>query len=84
VGRVKEFVLYTAARLGIFVACYAAVLGLITLVADRDTATGVVPLVGAVLLSAVVSRYALRGLRDRFAAQVQARADRTVANGRRD
>ena len=80
----KEFALYTTARLGIFVGCYAVVLGLLALVGGRDAAAGIWPLVAAVLISAVVSAYALRGLRDRFTARVHARADRIVANGRRD
>ena len=79
----KEFLVYTAARLGIFVACYAAVLALVTLVAGRDSAAGIWPLVVAVLVSTAISAYAVRGLRDRFAARVTARADRIVANDRR-
>jgi hypothetical protein len=81
---VKEFALYTTARLGIFVGCYAVVLGLLALGGGRDAAAGIWPLVAAVLISAVVSAYALRGLRERFTARVHARADRIVANGRRD
>ena len=80
----KEFALYTAARLGVFVGCYAVVLGLVTLVGGRSAASGLWPLVVAVLVSAVVSAYALRGLRDRFSARVQSRADRIVTNGRTD
>ena len=80
----KEFVLYTVARLGLFVACYAAVLAVVAAVAGRDQAEGVWPLVVAVLVSAVISAYALRGLRERFAARVHARADRMAAGGRRD
>ena len=38
----------------------------------------------AVLVSAVISAYALRGLRERFTARVHARADRMVADGRRE
>lgn len=80
----KEFALYTVARLGIFVGCYGVVLGLLALVAGRDAASGIWPLVVAVLVSAVISAYALRGLRDRFTARVHARADRMVANQRGD
>ncbi len=79
---VVVFALYTAARLGIFVGCYALVLALVALVAGRDAAAGMWPLVVAVLVSAVVSAYALRGMRDRFTARVHARADRIVAAGR--
>jgi len=81
---VKEFALYTTARLGIFVGCYAVVLGLVAAVAGRDAASGIWPLIVAVLISAVVSAYALQGLRERFTARVHARADRVVAHGRRD
>ncbi len=80
----KEFVLYTTARLGVFVACYAVVLGLAAVVGGREAATGVWPIVVAVLASAVVSAYLLRGLRDRFTARVHARADRVMANSLRD
>ena len=80
----KEFALYTAARLGVFVACYAVVLGLVALVGGRDAASGIWPLVVAVLVSAVVSAYVLRGLRDRLTAQIHARAHRMAAGGRRD
>ena len=79
----KEFALYTTARLGIFVGCYAVVLGLVALVGGRDAASGMWPLIIAVLASAVVSAYALRGLRERFTARVHARADRITANGPR-
>ena len=78
----KEFALYTAARLGIFVGCYAVVLGLLVLVAGRDAAAGIWPLVAAVLVSAVVSAHVLRGLRQRVTERVHARADRMVAGGR--
>jgi hypothetical protein len=81
---VKEFAVYTAARLGVFVGCYAVVLAVAALVGGRDAALGFWPLVVAVLLSAAVSAYALRGLRDRFAANVQARAERIVTNANRD
>jgi len=81
---VKEFVLYTTARLGVFVACYAAVLGLAALAGGREAASGIWPLVVAVLASAVLSAYLLSGLRDRLTARVHARADRVVANARRD
>ena len=75
---------YTAARLGVFVACYAAVLGVVALVGGRDAASGLWPLVVAVVVSGLVSAVALRGLRERVTARVHARADRIVANGRSD
>ena len=78
----KEFALYTVARLGIFVACYAALLVLVAAAAGREEAGELWLLIVAVLVSAVISAYALRGMRERFAARVHARADRLVANGR--
>jgi hypothetical protein len=73
---VKEFLVYTAARLLVFVACYALVVGGYVLV-DRDGPIPVLwPLLVAAVLSAVVSAYLLRGMRERFAAQVQGRAER--------
>ena len=83
-GRVKEFALYTVARLGIFVGCYTVVLAVIAAVAGRDAASGIWPLIVAVLVSAVVSAYALRGLRERVTARVHARADRMATTDRRD
>ena len=80
----KEFVVYTAARLAVFVACYAAVLAVTALVAGRDAASGLWPLVVAVVVSGVVSAVALRGLREAVTARVHARADRIVTNGRQD
>ncbi len=79
----KEFALYTLARLGLFVACYAVILVLVALVAGRDSASGIWPLIVAVLVSAVVSVYALRGLRARVTARVHDRADRISTNARR-
>jgi hypothetical protein len=81
---VKEFAVYTLARFGIFVGCYVAVLGLVAAVAGRDAASGIWPLLVAVLGSAVISVYALRGMRERFTHRVYARADRIATNNRRD
>jgi hypothetical protein len=73
---VKEFLVYTAARLLVFLASYALVVGLYLLV-DRDGPIPVLwPLIVAAVLSAVVSAYLLRGMRDRFALRVQSRAER--------
>lgn len=77
----KEFVLYTAARLGIFAACYAVVLAGAVLLTDGVPV--LVPLLAAALLSAVISAYVLRGLRDSVAVSVQQRAERIArATGR--
>ena len=80
----KEFALYTAARFGIFIGCYGVVLVVVALAAGWEAASGIWPLVVAVLVSAVVAAYALRGMRERFTAQVHARADRIVAAQREE
>ena len=80
----KEFALYTAARFGIFLGCYGVVLAVVALVAGWEAASGIWPLVVAVLGSAVVAAYALRGMRERMTASVHARADRMVAARREE
>ena len=66
-GGMREFVLYTAARFGIFGVTYALVLLMVWLV-DRNGALPVLwPLILAAVLSTFVSAYLLRNLRERFA-----------------
>ena len=80
----KEFALYSAARFAIFIGCYGVVLALVAVTAGREAATGLWPLLVAVVVSAVVAAYALRGMRERFTARVHARADRMVAANREE
>jgi hypothetical protein len=77
---VKEFAVYTAARLGLFVLAYAVILGL-SLALGVEQSSGVVLLefVVAVVLSAIGSVYLLRGPRERFALVVQRRAEAASA-----
>lgn len=70
----KEFVVYTVARLALFVASYAVVAGLWMLATGSDRVPVVVPLVLAALLSAVASLYLLRVPRAALAARVSERA----------
>jgi membrane protein implicated in regulation of membrane protease activity len=72
---VKEFIVYTAARIGVFAVIYATVLGVAALVTDGPLPV-LWPLVVAAVLSSVVSIYLLRGMRERFTEQVAARAGR--------
>jgi hypothetical protein len=69
---VKEFVIYTLARVGLFVASYAVIAGVWIML------TGTVSLLWTLVLAAVVSGvssyYLLRAPRQRFAARVDARA----------
>jgi mannitol-specific phosphotransferase system IIBC component len=71
---VKEFVVYTLARIGLFAASFAIILGIWAAV------TGTLAVLWAVVLAAVVSAvasyYLLRGPRERFAARVEDRAAR--------
>lgn len=75
----KEFVVYTVARLGLFVASYAVVVGVYLLVTDGSMVPLIWPFVVAAVISAVASYYLLRGQRERFAAVVQRRADAASA-----
>ena len=71
----KEFAIYTAARLGLFVATYALILGCYVLITGSDQFPVFWPFLLAAVLSSVVSIFLLRGMRHRFAAVVERRAD---------
>ena len=72
----REFVLYTAARFGIFGLTYGVVLLMVWLV-DRNGPLPVLwPLILAAVLSTFASAYLLRSLRERFAQRVTERAER--------
>ena len=70
----KDFVIYTLARIGLFVASYALIAGVWMLVTGGDRVPLLWPLVLAAVVSAVASYYLLKGPRARFAARVDARA----------
>jgi hypothetical protein len=73
---VKEFVVYTAARLGLFVASYALVAGVYLLVSGGDSLPILWPLLLAAVISSVASVKLLRPQRERFAAAIERRARR--------
>ncbi|RYU14889.1 DUF4229 domain-containing protein [Nocardioides iriomotensis] len=75
----KEFVVYTLSRIGIFVASYAVIAGVYLAVTGGDSIPLLWPLLLAAVVSAVASYYLLRGQRERFAAVVQRRAERATA-----
>jgi membrane protein implicated in regulation of membrane protease activity len=75
---VKEFVTYTAARLGLFATCYLVVLGVTALLTDGPLPV-LWPLLIAAVASTVLAAFLLRGMRERFADRVTARADRMTA-----
>ena len=78
----KEFVVYTAARLGLFLAAYVTVVGIYLLVSGEDSIPVLWPFLVAVVISAVASIYLLRGMRDRFALAVHQRAERAATRRR--
>ena len=71
----KEFWVYTGARVGLFLVCYGVIFGTWALIGGLP-----VPLLWPLVLAAVVSSglalVLLRGMRTRFNASVQARAER--------
>lgn len=75
----KEFAVYTAARLGLFLVSYALVIGVYLLVSGADKIPVFWPFLLAVVMSAFGSVYLLRKQRDAFARSVQARAERAAA-----
>jgi hypothetical protein len=72
----KAFWTYTAARLGVFAACYAVLWGIGRLFLELDELTNLLVLLLALVISSVISIFALAGLREQLAGNVQARAER--------
>lgn len=71
----RDFAIYTLARIGLFAASFAIVAGIWMLVTSSDGLPVLLPsLVIAAVVSAVGSYYLLQGPRARFAARVDARA----------
>ena len=71
----KEFAVYTLARIGLFAAALAVFLGVWVLVGLGTGPELLVPVLVAAVVSAVASFYLLKGPRERFAAKVQVRAE---------
>lgn len=71
---VKEFVIYTVSRLGLFVASYAVVIGIYLLVTGDRSIPMFWPFLVAIGLSSIGSVYLLKAQRARFAAVVERRA----------
>ncbi len=77
----RELSVYTAARLGVFVASYALVVGIYLLLTGGGPVPVLWPLIVAAVLSAVVSAFGLRGMRERLAQRLRDRsADRTPSS----
>jgi uncharacterized protein DUF4229 len=75
---VKEFLVYTGLRLGLFVSTFVVLAGVWALVSDEDVPL-IWPLVLAMVVSGVVSAYFLKGPRERFAARIDQGAQRASA-----
>ena len=75
----KEFIVYTAARLGLFAVSYAVVVGIYLLLSGDTHVPLIWPFLLAVVISAIASAYLLRRQRERFALAVQRRAERASA-----
>jgi len=73
---VKPFVLYTLARLLLFLVAWALVSAVTSIWVEWSMVTALWTALIAMAISAVASLVLLRGLRDRFALQVQDRAHR--------
>lgn len=67
--------IYTLARLGLFAASYALVVGVYLLVSGGQHVPVIWPFLVAVVVSAAASVFLLRGQRRRFALVVQRRAE---------
>ncbi len=76
---VKAFLVYTLARLGVFVASYALVLGAYLLITGERAVPILWPLLVAILISSAASIYLLRGLRENFARVIDERARKAAA-----
>ena len=73
----KEFVVYTAMRLGLFLATWAILVG-ISLLAT-DSASSGLTFVVALVISGIASYWVLRRPREAFARRVEARASAATA-----
>jgi hypothetical protein len=71
---VKEFVIYTASRVALFVAAYAVVVGVYLALTGADSIPLFWPFLVAIVISSIASVYLLKGQRGRFAAVVERRA----------
>ncbi|MGZ5415910.1 MAG: DUF4229 domain-containing protein [Nocardioides sp.] len=70
----KEFIVYTLARIGLFVASYALIVGVYLLVTGGDKVPLLWPLLLAAIVSSIASVYLLKQMRERFAAVIDRRA----------
>lgn len=75
----RSFALYTLARAGLFVGCYATIWLIIGSWVEWDSLNALSTAMLALVVSSVLAFKLLTPLRDSFAAHVAARADRAKA-----
>lgn len=75
----KEFVTYTALRIGLFLVCYAVLVGIWLLLSQDQPSSFLWAFITAVVASSLLSFKLLQGPRDRLAHRVQERADKASA-----
>jgi uncharacterized protein DUF4229 len=75
---VKEFTVYTALRVLLFLVCYGVFAGLWALAWGQSDGLLVWPFIAAIVVSSLLSLRYLRGPRERFAQRVQERAARAT------
>lgn len=75
----KYFLIYTGARIALFLACWSVLLGFGVLLSDDDRQVMIWSLVGGGVLSSILSLKMLNGPRERFAQSVEERARRASA-----
>lgn len=75
----KYFLIYTGARIALFLACWSVLIGFGALLSDDNSQVMIWSLVGGAVLSSILSLSLLNGPRERFAQSVQERAERAKA-----
>ncbi|WP_460794746.1 DUF4229 domain-containing protein [Nocardioides pacificus] len=75
----KEFAVYTALRIGLFVASYALIAAIYLVATSGDELPILWPFILAFALSGVASYFLLNGPREAFARHVQEKAERASA-----
>lgn len=79
----KAFWKYSLARLGLFVVAYAVIWAATNAVRPSPVIDPFI-LLAAIIVSGVISIYALRGMREEVAAHLSNRADRATREANRD
>lgn len=72
----KAFWRYTIARFAVFGVCWLVLWAIGLLIFEQSTLTNLIVLIAAMLVSAIISAFALAPLREDLARNVQERAER--------